>query len=215
MILLELAGRAVACDVPSMSRELKPKTPGEHVLEQIEALRPLAKLSGFFNPAIGKRFREVEQGLDNVKRMLANRDLFARTYSPLGWVNYDRLSTDVVAKALELPVEEGEASLTAYHLDLDNLRFLGYRFRTPHYEPWAALYERAIERSDAADYISAVPLVLIIIDGICTTSTGKHPFSGGADAPVFDTQTSASWRKQPLTTLSVPSATEPVGCGKI
>lgn len=38
--------------------------------------------------------------------------------------------------------------------------------------------------------MSAIPLVLSIIDGICTTSTGKHPFSGGADAPIFDSQTS-------------------------
>lgn len=31
-----------------------------------------------------------------------------------------------------------------------------------------------------------MPLLLIIVDGICTSLTGKHPFSGGVDAPVFD-----------------------------
>jgi len=113
-----------------------------------------------------------------------------RSISPLGWVNYDRISTEIVARVLELRIDEGEDALTSYHLHPDNLRFLGYRFSTSHYEPWAAIYERAVERAAAEDYLSAIPLILIVIDGICTTSTGKHPFSGGADAPVFDTQTS-------------------------
>lgn len=173
-----------------MASDQSPKPPGDHIINQINAFRPLAKILGFFIPNISERFQEIERQLDNVKEMAANRDLFAKIYSPLGWVNYDRLSTEIVASALELPVEAGEAVLTSYHVDPDNLRFLGYRFNIRHYEPWAALYEGAVERVGAADYLSAIPLTLIIVDGICTTSTGKHPFSGGADAPVFDSQTS-------------------------
>lgn len=89
-----------------------------------------------------------------------------------------------------MAVEDGEGALTRYHLDRDNLRFLGYRFNTSHFNAWRELYERAMERVLAEDFLSAIPLVLSVIDGICTTSTGKHPFSGGADAPVFDSQTS-------------------------
>lgn len=173
-----------------MDSEPKPKTPGDFTVEQAEALRPLAKLVGLFSPKLRKQFREVESHMDGIKIMLANRDHFARIYSPLGWANYDRMSTDVVAKALEQSIEDGEATLTAFHLDPDTLTFFGYRFHTSAYEPWAPLYERAVERAAAADYLSAVPLVLAIIDGISTTTSGKHPFSGGADAPVFDTQTS-------------------------
>lgn len=128
--------------------------------------------------------------MEGVKTILTNRDLFAKIYSPLGWANYDRMSTEVVANALSASVDEGEIILTAYHLDTDTLRFFGHRFRTSHYKPWNALYERAVERAAAEDYLSAVPLILSIIDGVCTTTTAKHPFSGGADAPVFDTQTS-------------------------
>ena len=173
-----------------MSDERTPKTPGDYTLEQIEAFRPLAKILGFFNKDVREHFREVESQLDSVKQMIANRDLFAKTYSLLGWVNYDRLSTEIVASVVRMTIEDGEVALTNHHLDPDTLRFFGYRFSTSHYEPWRALYERAVERSAAGDYLSAVPLTLIMIDGICTTTTGKHPFSGGADAPVFDSQTS-------------------------
>ncbi|QKC97152.1 hypothetical protein EB231_22565 [Mesorhizobium sp. NZP2298] len=137
-----------------------------------------------------KQFQDLDAQVESVKVMLANRDRFAEIYSPLGWVNYDRMSVDAVAKALAAEVDEGEAILTAYHLDPDNLRFLGYRFHTSHYASWGELYERAVERTAVEDYLSAIPLILIVIDGICTTMTAKHPFSGGADAPVFDSQTS-------------------------
>lgn len=167
-----------------------PKPPGDFTLEQFEAMRPLARLMGIFKPEIRERFKEVESHVENVKTIMANRDLFAQTFSPLGWVNYDRMSVVAVADALKVGVEEGEAVLTAYHLDPDSLRVLGYRFHTRHYEAWGEIYERAVERAGAEDFLSAVPLILIIIDGICTTTTAKHPFSGGADAPVFDTQTS-------------------------
>jgi hypothetical protein len=59
--------------------------------------------------------------------------------------------------------------------------------RSSAYEAWAEVYDRAVERAVAQDFLSAVPLILLIIDGVCTTTTQKHPFSGGADAPVFDT----------------------------
>jgi hypothetical protein len=89
-------------------------------------------------------------------------------------------------------VEQGEQVLTQHHLDEQTLKVLGYRFHMPQFQPWVAIYERAIERCRAEDWLSAVLLILVIIDGICTTSSGKHPFSGGADAEVFDTQTSGT-----------------------
>jgi hypothetical protein len=168
----------------------KPKPPGDFTLQQFESLRPLAKLIGFLNPDMRIQFQNLDAQVESIKVMLANRDRFAEIYSPLGWVNYDRMSVDAVAKALAVKTDEGEAILTAYHLDPDNLRVLGYRFHTSHFAGWGELYERAVERTAVEDYLSAIPLILIVIDGICTTTTAKHPFSGGADAPVFDSQTS-------------------------
>lgn len=121
---------------------------------------------------------------------MANRDRFVELYRSRGWVMYDRISTELIAQAVAVPVEEGDEVLTDYHLDPRNHQVLGYRFKAPHFRPWYEIYERAIERANAADYLSAIPLALSIIDGVCTTMSGKHPFSGGADAPVFDSETS-------------------------
>jgi len=124
--------------------------------------------------------------------MKSERALFAKRFASRGWAIYDRLSVDVVRDAVQETDDEiSEQGLTAYHLDPDNLQFLGYRFQVSRFEAWKGLYERAVERTNAHDYLSAIPLILIIIDGICLAKTGKHPFSGGADAPVFDSETSA------------------------
>lgn len=173
-----------------MSDKRVPQSPTEYLIDRIEKARPVIKLLGVFDKSAKAQFQEVERQLENIKDMMTNRDLFAQIYSPLGWVNYDRFSTDIVAKVLDMNLDDGEIELTNYHLNPENLLFLGYRFCTRHFNPWEAIYERAVERAGAEDYLSAIPLVLSIIDGICTTSTGKHPFSGGADAPIFDSQTS-------------------------
>lgn len=167
-----------------------PKETGEHLLQQIEGMAPLAKLIGFFMPSVRKQFAKVEKAMESVKAHREHLAQFARTYGPLGWTTYDRISTDLLAELSALEPQAGETLLTAHHLDADTLRILSYRMRSPAYEPWAEVFERAAERAGAEDYLSAVPLLLLIIDGVCTTTTQKHPFSGGADAPVFDTITS-------------------------
>lgn len=167
-----------------------PKETAEHLIQQIQGLAPLAKLVGLLVPSVRGQFAEVEKTLESVKAHRVHLALFAQTYGPLGWTTYDRISTTLLAELPVLELQAGEALLTSHHLDADTLRILSYRMRSPAYGPWAEVFERAVERAEAGDYLSAVPLLLLIIDGICTTTTQKHPFSGGADAPVFDTITS-------------------------
>lgn len=167
-----------------------PRPTGQYTIQQYQAVRPLAKLMGLFNKDLRAKFAALEEQFESMNLMLRNRDIFATIYGPLGWVTYDRLSTEIMARVVAMPVQEGETALTQYHLDPKNLRFLGYRFNALHYMAWGDIYERAVERVGAQDFLSSIPLVLIVIDGICTTMSGKHPFSGGADAPVFDSETS-------------------------
>ncbi len=172
--------------------EKKPPLPaGEHVKGQYRQVRPLVKALSFLGGAVGRQARDLEEQFKSVERMKTEQAEFARRFAPLGWTIYDRMSVDLTHNVVsEGNDAEAERLLVAHHLDSDQLSVLGYRFHVSRFEPWQEIYERAVERVAAADYISAIPLALIIIDGICTTKSGKHPFSGGADAPVFDTDTS-------------------------
>lgn len=154
-------------------------------------MRPLFGILGLFSGDVRRQAKELAKQFADVERMKAERAMFAKRFGPRGWTIYDRLSVEIVRDVVaEADDGAAEQALVAYHLDPDHLQFLGYRFNTSRFEAWREIYERAVERAHADDFLSAVPLVLIIIDGICTTKTGRHPFSGGADAPVFDTETS-------------------------
>lgn len=171
---------------------MPPKTPYDHLLAQLPAIRLIVKAVGSSSPRVEESWRQVESQLEALQAMKMDVALFSERYVPLGWANYDRMSSKVLTELAKCSVGPGERLLTQYHLDEQTLTVLGYRFHLPQFQPWAAIYERAIERCKAEDWLSAVPLILVIIDGICTTSSGKHPFSGGADAEVFDTQTSGT-----------------------
>lgn len=153
-------------------------------------MRLIAKAAGLFSPQVRKSGRQVESQLAAAQEIKRNIALYSERYVPLRWANYDRMSSKVLTELAKCSVESAEQLLTQHHLDEQTLQVLGYRFHLPEFQPWAAIYERAIERCKAEDWHSAVPHILVIIDGICTTSSGKHPFSGGTDAEVFDTQTS-------------------------
>lgn len=171
---------------------MPPKTPYDHISALLPAVRRIAKAVGFFSPKVRESWRQVESQLAAVQEIKMSIVVFSERYVPLGWVNYDRMSSKILTELAKCSVEQGEQLLAQHHLDEQTLQVLGYRFHLPQFQPWAAIYERAIERCKEEDWLSAVPLILVIIDGICITSSGKHPFSGGADAEVFDTQTSGT-----------------------
>lgn len=167
-----------------------PLSASEHITQQYQQMRPLIKLLGLFNGHVRRQAEELENQFADVERMKEDRQTFAARFGPRGWTIFDRFSVEAVRIAIaESDEEVADQYLVSHHLDADTLSFLGYRFKTRRFDPWQGLYGRAVERLLAQDYLSAVPLLLIIIDGICTTKSGKHPFSGGADAPVFDTET--------------------------
>ncbi|WP_206241649.1 hypothetical protein [Novosphingobium terrae] len=173
-----------------MADEDTPLPTGEHITRQYQQMRPLIGLLGLFNGDVRRQAKELEKQFADVERMKEDRQKFAARFGPRGWTIFDRLSVEAVRVAVtESDDDLADQGLVVHHLDADILSFLGYRFKTSRFAAWHDIYERAVERLLAQDYLSAVPLLLIIIDGICTTKTGKHPFSGGADAPVFDTET--------------------------
>lgn len=174
-----------------MAEDQKPIPTGEHIVQQYRQMRPVLGFLGLFSGKFRRRVKELDKQFAEVESMKDDRLVFAERFGPLGWTIYDRLSAEIVRDAVAEPDDaSAELMLIAHHLNPSQLQSLGHRFITSRFMAWNEIYERAVERTRAGDFISAVPLVLIVIDGICTTKTGKHPFSGGADAPVFDTETS-------------------------
>lgn len=167
-----------------------PKSTAEHLQEQMASMRGLLALAAPFSSRARNLKCELNDIREQMEALMSVRRAFEKRFAPLGWSMFDRMSSEVLQQIADLEPDEGEAILVEYHLEPDTLRFNGQRLKRSRYRPWLDIYDRAVERASAGDCLSAVPLTLIVIDGLVNQNTGKHAFSGGIDAPVFDTAAS-------------------------
>jgi hypothetical protein len=168
-----------------------PKKPSDHMMEQYDALKPLAKVLGIFNKDIRESVKKMDESAADFRKFQAATKVFIDDYSDLGWTLCDSISTTHIIAAVESEsIDDGETALTNYFLAETELEHAGYKFHRETYRIWMPLYERAKERLLADDFISAVPLLFMIIDGICLKYFQRHPFSGAAEKDVFDSFTS-------------------------
>lgn len=169
----------------------KPKKPADHLMEQYKTLKPLAGLIGIFSKDAGASIKDLSSSVDDFRKLQRTMDEFKSRFGPIGWAAFDSISsTHVIDATTAETIEEAELILTDYLLKGSELEFLGYKFNSDKYGSWKELYDRAAERVLAEDYLSAVPLIFMMIDGICLKFFQRHPFSGAADEEVFDTYTS-------------------------
>lgn len=164
----------------------EPEDPQEHMRRQMADMNALLTVLSPFNATARQQKAKLTKLQSETDALLADRDSFAERYAPLGWAVFDNISSSVMREVVDVDSDVGETRLVEYHLDPEMLRFRSQRLKCERYRPWLDLYERAIERAGAEDYLSCVPLILMIVDGLVTRSTGRHAFSGGTDAPVFD-----------------------------
>ena len=168
-----------------------PKKPSDHMMEQYQAMKPVAKFLGIFNKDIRASAKKMDESAADFKKFQLAAEEFTVRYADLGWTLCDSISTTHIIKACGSETTDGgEAVLTDYFLSETELEFLGYKFHRDKYRLWMTIYDRAKERLLAEDYISSIPLIFIIIDGICLKYFQRHPFSGAADQDVFDSFTS-------------------------
>ena len=168
-----------------------PKKPADHLLEQYAALKPLTGLLELFSKDIKNALNGLEEQAINLKRTQAAVEDFKVRFTSLGWTLFDNIASN---KILEATAADNDATaeeiLSDYFLKQSELEHFGYKFNSEKYGPWKQLYDTMVERILAEDYISGVPLIFIIIDGICLKFFQRHPFSDASGNEVFDTLTS-------------------------
>lgn len=164
-----------------------PKNRQEHLRDQLSGLRTLMNLAAPFSSKVREAKADIARIQAEIDEKLKAQEVFIERYAPDGWSLFAGMATPTLFALVDPTKEEGTAILTSYHLEPDTLHALWQRLKSEKLRPWFDIYVTAMERAKAQDYISAVSLVLLIIDGIVTKLTGKHAFSGGTDAPVFDT----------------------------
>ena len=138
-------------------------------------------------------------GDDNIKELKANLDAlsdqanelvtvpveFDEEFAQKGWLLSESSSLEAANEALALAkqgkVDEAEARLVA-SFEGDRLSHVAMILRqTPGFKIRMDLVQEAMRQSQARNYLAAVPLLLIIADGVGQDYFGKSIFSEGVD----------------------------------
>jgi hypothetical protein len=62
------------------NRSMPPKTPYDHLEQQVPAMRLVAKVVGFFVPSVRESWKSAEAQLEKLQEMRLNIGLFAERY---------------------------------------------------------------------------------------------------------------------------------------
>lgn len=164
-----------------------PKKRQDHLRDQLAGFHTLTNITAPFSAKVRQAKVDIAKIQAQMDELSQAQAVFTERYAPDGWSLFAGMATPTMFELEDAIKEDGTTILTSYHLDSQTLQTLWQRLKSERLRPWFNIFSTARERAEAGDFVSAVPLVLMIIDGIVTKLTGKHAFSGGTDAPVFDT----------------------------
>ena len=175
-------------DTPEKSAD--PERPMDHIRRLAPGMLLLGRMIGFFKPEVKEHVRDLKTQLETFESFRAAEGDFRTRFVPLGWATHDAMSSDLMIEVVRMNAKDAQIRLTDHFIDPDHLQFLGYRFQRDHFKAWAPQYEAARSHLLRGDVLSAVPLILMVTDGIAQRWLNMSPYSGATEGEVFDTLTS-------------------------
>lgn len=118
-------------------------------------------------------------------------DRYNEIFSSHGWIAFESLSLTLMKEAIEIAekkgFEEAEQEVLNYYKDESLVKLLSSRlYKIPEFKKRKNIYEVAIERHFQGDYISSVPLFLMIMDGFVNDIENTGFFAEGTDLKAWD-----------------------------
>jgi hypothetical protein len=165
--------------------------------EEIAGAAMLGKIAkglskvGLVKKEFAQKFDELEGIKKEVELITTSPDEFNKLFSSLGWIAHESINSDLMHKAIELgkegKVEEAETLLVEYYT-ADNLHLLIHPFKgIEAFRIRYGFFLKAIDDTRAGRYYSAVPLMLMMLDGVVNDiSKSKGFFAEGTDLTAWD-----------------------------
>lgn len=141
------------------------------------------------SPEIKKAVETAQDTLKKKSYILNLPDKFNSFFSSMGWVAYSGMNVRVMEKTIALAeenkIQEAEEVILSYFNDnLD--RFLKIFNTVPQMRPRMRLLEKAIEDHKEGRYYSAIPLMLMMVDGFVNDITPKGFFAKDNELTIWD-----------------------------
>ena len=171
-----------------MTKKLPSSIQAEESLSQLHAMKQLLSISGS-----KKDTDDMKKRIENQARaVFATPDLFLdfnKYFNKLGWHGHGSLPIPLLEQANQLAksnlFEEAEEVLVNHYTDKFDYHFILLR-GLPRYFEREHIFEKAKERFFQEDYISCVPLILMMIDGIGYDTFNSVTFKIGVDFNTWD-----------------------------
>lgn len=163
------------------------------VVDGMAAAAGLLRLLGM-SPDVIDKLQQSARELKGQGYILSLPDEFNAQFANQGWIATGALSPDVMQNALALARDgkddAAEAEILSWFTE-DNIRLFAIT-RGKRFNKAQGRYLQMVEALNLYEeerYISAVPLILIVCDGLASDVLGASPFEKDADLSCFDSIT--------------------------
>lgn len=173
-----------------MSSDLPSMIQIREMLETVSTWKQLLQLSP--TPETEKFMAQIEEIENQISAILDIPTLFGdynQLLNPFGWHAHDSMALpflrEVIAFAKDGDIETAEPLIIKYYIDNFNY-FFNLLKGIPTFFERSHILSTAKERFFSEDYISCVPLTLMMIDGMSNDVLNKGIFTDGADFNAWD-----------------------------
>ncbi len=174
-----------------MAKKLPSSIQTERSLSQLQAVKQLLSISGN-NKEIDEMVKRIGEFESQAKSVLAIPELFLKFnkyFNPFGWHAHGSLPIHLLEQANQLAesnlFEDAETLIMSHYIDKFEYHFILLR-GLPTYFEREHIFETAKERFFQEDYISCVPLILMMVDGIGYDAFNSVTFKNGIDFNIWD-----------------------------
>ncbi len=165
----------------------------EKIKEQIHNIKTFLNFAGLFGMSKEKilEFKKNIQELEkNMTELVNIHQKFNSIFSAHGWITYDGISTDLMKQAITTfetsDIDKAEEVILEYYKP-ENLRQMLFRLKAcPELITRYKFIEYAFNDYSEGRYYSAVPLLLMVIDGSVNDVVGTGFHSGKTNLDVWD-----------------------------
>ncbi|MCR9013809.1 hypothetical protein [Aquiflexum gelatinilyticum] len=152
--------------------------------DSFQSLKGFLKFFSFLGLIDKNKFKEDFGKFEGMKKELEELskipDTFNRLFAKRGWIACESMKADILKEAIERAenesIEAGERILIEYFKS-ENLRWkIGTLFGTPEMKIRVSIINHAYDEFIERDYMSCIPLILMVIDGAVSDVNKKYGF---------------------------------------
>lgn len=159
--------------------------------ESLGKVFKLAKLFGYKNDELDEVFEQIPNLQNQLEEMSMTPEKFNKYYSSLGWVASDSMNFDLMKEAVGFAennnIEKGEELLVKYYSSEEMKWLLTSLLGDEAFRKRYKYFQYAYDDTIAGRYYSAIPILLMMIDGATNDITKSMGFfSDSSDLTSWD-----------------------------